>query len=87
VTGVHRKPHGEDHCKVYLSQDPCRDDNIKEGNTGWVCSTLAVEQKFTYEVVVGTLEGKRTHGKNVRVNEGIILKWGLIKQSKKGEQD
>ena len=30
---------------------------------GVVCSTLAGEQKCTYKFVVGTLEGKRTHGR------------------------
>jgi hypothetical protein len=87
VTGVHRKSHGGDYCKLYLSQHLCRDDHINEGKMGGVCSTIANEKKCTYKVVVGTLEGKRTHGRKVRVNEGIILKWGLSKQTKKCEQD
>jgi hypothetical protein len=63
VTGVYRKPHREGHCKWYLLQDSCRDDHIKEGKMSGVCSTLAGEQKCTYKVVVGTLEGKSTHGR------------------------
>jgi len=53
---------------------------------GRVCSTLAGEQKCTYKVVVGMLEGKKeSTWKNVRMKGGIILKWCLSKQTKKCE--